>query len=53
MNYQNKTVVITGAAKGIGAACAKLFFDAGANVALLDVADNLSQINDNRWLNIH
>lgn len=53
MNYQNKTVVITGAAKGIGAACAKLFFDAGANVALLDVADNTSLINDNRWLNIH
>ncbi|HRH49482.1 MAG TPA: SDR family oxidoreductase [Panacibacter sp.] len=53
MNYQNKTVVITGAAKGIGAACAKLFFDAGANVALLDVADDTSLINDKRWLNIH
>jgi len=53
MNYQNKIVVITGAAKGIGAACAKLFFDVGANVALLDVADNVSQIRDKRWLNIH
>ena len=53
MNYQNKTVVITGGAKGIGAACAKLFFDAGANVALLDVADNVSEISNNRWLNIH
>lgn len=53
MNYQNKTVVITGAAKGIGAACAKLFFDAGANVVVLDVADDTSLINDNRWLNIH
>ena len=45
MNYQNKTVVITGAAKGIGAACAKLFFDAGANVALLDVANDTSLNN--------
>ena len=38
MNYQHKTVVITGAAKGIGAACAHLFLDSGANVALLDLA---------------
>ncbi len=53
MNYQNKTVVITGAAKGIGAACAKLFFDAGANVVLLDVAKDTSNINDDRRLYIH
>ena len=32
MNYQNRTVVITGGAKGIGEATAKLFYDAGANV---------------------
>ncbi len=38
MNYQHKTVVITGAAKGIGAACAHLFLASGANVALLDLA---------------
>ena len=37
MNYHLKTVVITGAAKGIGASCAKIFLDAGANVALLDI----------------
>ena len=49
MNYQNKTVVITGAAKGIGNACAKLFFAEGANVALLDIAENNSAINDSRW----
>ncbi|RYD91214.1 MAG: SDR family NAD(P)-dependent oxidoreductase, partial [Sphingobacteriales bacterium] len=36
MDFTNKTVVITGAGKGIGAACAKLFFEAGANVALLN-----------------
>lgn len=37
MNYHHKTVVISGAAKGIGASCAKVFLDAGANVALLDI----------------
>ncbi len=50
MNYQNKTVVITGAAKGIGASCARLFYEAGANVALLDVAFDNSVINDERRL---
>ena len=50
MNFQNKTVVITGASKGIGASCAKLFFDSGANVALLDLSyDNNFEKRD-RWL---
>jgi len=40
MNYQNKTVVITGAAKGIGASCARLFYEAGANVASIDIAND-------------
>ncbi len=53
MNYQNKTVVITGAAKGIGAACAKLFFEANAKVALLDIAIDESGVNDDRWLYIN
>jgi len=53
MNYQNKTVVVTGGAKGIGAACAKLFFDAGVNVVLLDVASDESNIKDRRWLYHH
>lgn len=53
MNYSNKTVVITGAAKGIGAACAKLFYDNGANVALLDVINNESDISDERWFYQH
>ncbi len=50
MNYQNKTVVITGAAKGIGASCARLFFEAGANVALIDIAKDESGVANERWL---
>jgi len=50
MNYTNKTVVITGAAKGIGASCAKLFYEAGANVVLLDVSKSELHIMDERWL---
>ncbi len=52
MNYQNKTIVITGAAKGIGASCARLFYEAGANTALLDIAFDTSAINDERRLHI-
>lgn len=42
--------MITGGAKGIGAACAKAFFEAGANVALLDVAPEDEKVDDARWL---
>lgn len=50
MNFQNKTVVITGASKGIGASCAKLFFDSGANVALLDLSYDKNFEKRDRWL---
>lgn len=53
MNYQNKTIVITGAAKGIGASCARLFYEAGANVALIDIANDESAIVSKRWLFIN
>ena len=53
MNFKNKTVVITGGANGIGAACAQAFFDAGANVAVLDVASDSNQAPDARWLYLH
>lgn len=37
MSFKNKTAVITGGAKGIGAGCANVFYRDGANVAILDV----------------
>lgn len=48
----NKTIIITGASKGIGLACAKLFFSEGANVALLDISSDEAGIKDPRWLYI-
>jgi NAD(P)-dependent dehydrogenase (short-subunit alcohol dehydrogenase family) len=36
MRYDDKTIIITGAAKGIGEGCARVFAAAGANVALAD-----------------
>ena len=51
MNYHHKTVVITGAAKGIGSSCAKVFLDAGANVALLDI-DFIIPLTDEKSLSI-
>jgi NAD(P)-dependent dehydrogenase (short-subunit alcohol dehydrogenase family) len=36
MNFDNKVVVVTGGAKGIGRACSKLFAERGARVAILD-----------------
>jgi NAD(P)-dependent dehydrogenase (short-subunit alcohol dehydrogenase family) len=37
MNLQGKTAIVTGAAKGIGAACARAFAAHGARVVLADV----------------
>jgi NAD(P)-dependent dehydrogenase (short-subunit alcohol dehydrogenase family) len=36
MRYLNKSVIITGAASGIGAGCARVFIEAGANVIIAD-----------------
>ncbi|MEP7111269.1 MAG: SDR family oxidoreductase [Ferruginibacter sp.] len=53
MNYQNKTVVVTGAAKGIGASCARLFYEANANVASIDIASGESIAAGDRSLYIN
>lgn len=37
MSFENKTIVITGGAKGIGRACVELFHSQKANVVILDV----------------
>ena len=50
MDFKNKTIVITGASKGIGAACAQLFFREGANLVLLDTVPGETGIKDARWL---
>lgn len=50
MTFQNKTVVISGAAKGIGASCASLFHEAGANVVLLDIAEEIPAKDTAGWL---
>ena len=49
MNYTNRTVIITGAAKGMGAATAEIFYNKGANVALLDLSESESNKQDERW----
>lgn len=43
MDHQNRTVIITGGSKGIGAAAAKIFVREGANVAILDLDDKNGQ----------
>jgi NAD(P)-dependent dehydrogenase (short-subunit alcohol dehydrogenase family) len=50
MSFNNKTVVISGGAKGIGAACAKAFLEAGANVAVLDIAPEEEKRTSAQWL---
>ncbi len=37
MSFKNKTVVVTGGAKGIGEGCARIFYRDDANVVILDV----------------
>lgn len=49
---KDKTVIITGASKGIGLACARQFYMEWANVALLDISSDESGIKDPRWFYI-
>ncbi|MGF1671015.1 MAG: SDR family NAD(P)-dependent oxidoreductase [Balneolaceae bacterium] len=43
MSFKNKTIVITGGAKGIGAGCASVFHKEGGNVVILDVDTKAGQ----------
>ena len=43
LKVQNKVAVVTGGAKGIGAAIVKSFFEEGAVVAILDRNPNIAQ----------
>lgn len=40
LDFRNKVVVVTGAAKGIGLACAHRFAEAGATLVMLDVDES-------------
>ena len=47
MDFKNKNVFITGAASGMGKACAMKFAEEGANIALADIAeDNLKRVKE-------
>ncbi|NMH75318.1 SDR family oxidoreductase [Bacillus sp. RO2] len=43
MNFQNKTVIVTGAANGIGKGIASAYINAGANVVLADMDETSGQ----------
>lgn len=43
MSFQNKTVMITGAAGALGQTCADVFAEAGANLVLVDLSDEALQ----------
>ena len=44
MIFKDKTVIVTGGSEGVGAAAARLFAQAGANLMLVARNRNLSQL---------
>ncbi|MBC8402001.1 MAG: SDR family oxidoreductase [Candidatus Marinimicrobia bacterium] len=46
MSFKNKTIVITGGAKGIGASCAETFYTAKAKVCILDIDEKGQELAD-------
>ncbi len=44
MNLNGKTFVITGGASGLGAACAREFTSAGANVVIIDIGERGAEV---------
>jgi NAD(P)-dependent dehydrogenase (short-subunit alcohol dehydrogenase family) len=43
-SFEDQVVVVTGAASGIGAACAKAFYAEGARVALIDINEEMLSV---------
>ncbi|HWL08798.1 MAG TPA: SDR family NAD(P)-dependent oxidoreductase, partial [Planctomicrobium sp.] len=40
MRFENRTVIITGGSKGIGAGCVRVFHKEGGNIAILDIDED-------------
>jgi NAD(P)-dependent dehydrogenase (short-subunit alcohol dehydrogenase family) len=53
MNFQDKTVVVTGGSNGIGEACARLFHEAGANTVILDLREPSWSAEEPGYMFIH
>ena len=45
LNLENKTVIVTGGASGIGKAVAEEFLEQGANVVIADMSTNAPEMN--------
>ncbi|MCB0647787.1 MAG: 3-hydroxyacyl-CoA dehydrogenase [Saprospiraceae bacterium] len=48
MNIKNKTIVITGGASGLGAACAEMIVAEGGNAVMLDVNEEKGKMMENK-----
>ena len=52
MSFNDKTIVITGGAKGIGASCAETFHNAKAKVCILDIDEKGQEFADRLGSNV-
>jgi len=52
LSLENKTIVVTGAASGIGSACAARLADLGAGVIAMDRSFDPTKTYDSRWLSV-